>query len=413
MTSQFCEVQSHYIWRQRNCCHRHKQDLHARRSNAASATNSLADDCTRYLHTCSVNFNSWKSPCWFAFSSEVQYYCWRIFSASYTSVNQRESLSFWYSEVFLDRSAVRYLWWNLATFIRDIYDTAKRSYSMFCFLIVRVKYSTSISNLISWSANLENKIIKVKIIKIYLIDLWSHHIDVEYSDIEIETFHHSTLQRIIVEIRRLQDDDQTRKRRSITWDLLLLLLRQFDQSIIEETTWHASFCLTFANFLRMSEFTWSQSNRTSDFKQWYLIRSSIIFQNDSLQLILSSFKIDSFRREVTLIIAVVDDEACVKNSLVNLFSKFSAFLLTSLFDSEYSYMRTHIIEILRRTLVTLSIENRYLDHFFRRDAAISARQAKLSKNEIQLLERWKFDSYRLYIEVHSSYILNISKRHQR
>ena len=90
---------------------------------------------------------------------------------------------------------------------------------------------------------------------------------------------------------------------------------------------------------------------------------------------------------MTLIIAIVDDEACVKNSLVNLFSKFSASLLTFLFDSEYSYMRIHVIEILHKTLVTLSIEDRYSDHFFRRDAAISARQAELSKDEIQLLER--------------------------
>jgi len=90
---------------------------------------------------------------------------------------------------------------------------------------------------------------------------------------------------------------------------------------------------------------------------------------------------------MTLIIAVVDDKACVKNSLVNLFSKFSAFLLMLLFDSECSYTRIHVIEILRRTLVTLSIEDRHSDHFFRQDAAILARQAELSKNEIQLLER--------------------------
>jgi len=51
--------------------------------------------------------------------------------------------------------------------------------------------------------------IKVKIIKIYLIN-------VEYSDIEIKTFHHFTLQRIIVEIQRLQNDDQTYKQKSIT-----------------------------------------------------------------------------------------------------------------------------------------------------------------------------------------------------
>ena len=41
-------------------------------------------------------------------------------------------------------------------------------------------------------------------------------IKVEYSDIKIETFHHFTLQRIIVEIQRLQDDDQTHKQRFIT-----------------------------------------------------------------------------------------------------------------------------------------------------------------------------------------------------
>jgi len=163
----------------------------------------------------------------------------------------------------------------------------------------------------------------------------------------------------------------------------------------------------------MSEFTWSQLNKTSDFKQWHLTRSSIIFQNDSLQLTLLSFKIDSFRREVTLIIAVINDEACVKNSLVNLFSKFSASLLMSLFDSEYSYMQTHVIKILRRTLVTLSIEDCYLNHFFRRDAAISARQAELLKNEIQLLERWKFNSYRLYIEAHSTVSRTKSSRKSR
>ena len=132
--------------------------------------NSFAYGCAWYLHTCSVNFNLWKSSSWFAFLSEVQYYCWWVFSASYTLVNQRESSNFWYSEVSLDRSAVRYLWWDLATFIRSIYDTVKKSYFMFCFLIIRVKYFTSVSNLISWSANLEDKMIKVKIIMIVMMN---------------------------------------------------------------------------------------------------------------------------------------------------------------------------------------------------------------------------------------------------
>jgi len=90
---------------------------------------------------------------------------------------------------------------------------------------------------------------------------------------------------------------------------------------------------------------------------------------------------------MTLIIIIIDDEACVKKSLVILFSRFSASLLMSLFDSKYLYTRTYIIEILRRTLVMQSIEDHYSDHFFHQDAVISVHRAKLSKNEIQLLER--------------------------
>ncbi len=119
----------------------------------------------------------------------------------------------------------------------------------------------------------------------------------------------------------------------------------------------------FMSFLCMSEFTWSQLNKTSDFKQWHLIRNSIIFQNNFLQFILLSFKINSFKCEITLIIIVINDEVCIKNSLINLFSKFSAFLLMSLFDSEYSYMQTHVIKILHRMLVTVRIVSKWYNQW--------------------------------------------------
>lgn len=284
---------------------------------------------------------------------------------------------------------------------------------MFCFRIIRNKYSISISCLASWVASLSDKAVRAKIIKAYLTGLRSHHIDVDYFDSAIEAFHHSILQRVIAEIRRLQENCQTRERRSITRDLLLRLLHQFDQFIIQSATWHAFFCLAFVDFLRMSEFTWAQSNRTSDFRQWHLIRRSVIFLDEALKLTLSSFKTDLFRREVTLIIAATDDKACAKVSLNHLIIEFSAPLLTPLFDSEYSFTRTHVTEILRNTLTAFSIKGHYSEHFFRRGAVISTRQAELSNEEIQLLKRWKSDSYRLYIEAQSSYILNVFRRHQR
>lgn len=139
----------------------------------------------------------------------------------------------------------------------------------------------------------------------------------------------------------------------------------------------------------------------------------MIFLNEALELTLPSFKTDPFRRGVTLIIAVTGDEACARTSLNYLVTRFLAPLLASLFDLGYSYTRTHVTEVLRNTLATLNIEGHYFGHSFRRGAAISARRAGLSEEEIQLLGRWKFDSYRLYIEAQPSYILNASRRHQR
>ena len=132
-----------------------------------------------------------------------------------------------------------------------------------------------------------------------------------------------------------------------------------------------------------------------------------------MQLILLSFKINFFKCEVILIIAVINDKACIKNSFINLFSKFFTFLLIFLFDSKYFYMWTHVIKILHKMLVTLNIEDCYLNYFFHQDVAILIHWIKLLKNEIQLLERWKFNSYHLYIKAHSNYILNISRRYQR
>jgi hypothetical protein len=284
---------------------------------------------------------------------------------------------------------------------------------MFCFMTTRNKYPASVSTLASWVASLGDKAVRAKTIKAYLTGLRSHHVDVGYSGSEVEAFRHPTLQRVIAGIRRLQGDSQTRKRRPITRDLLLLLLRQFDQSTIKAATWHASFCLAFAGFLRMGEFTWAQSDRTPDFKQWHLTRGSVIFLDEALELTLPSSKTDPFRRGMTLTIAATGDEACARTSLNNLVTRFPAPLLAPLFDPGYPYTRTHVTEVLRNTLATLNIKGHYSSHSFRRGAATSARRAGLSEEEIQLLGRWKSESYRLYIEAQPSYILNASRRHQR
>ena len=319
----------------------------------------------------------------------------------------------WFNEVPLERTAARYLWYGLATSTRSTYSTARRDYTLFCLKTTRARYPATVETLTSWSANLGDRNLKSKTIKAYLTGLRSHHIDIGYAGGDIEAFHHPTLQRVIAGIRRLQGDDQTRERRPITRDLLLQLLNQFDKSTIQGATWHASFCLAFAGFLRMGEFTWSLSDRTPDFRRWHITRSSVILHEDSLELTLPSSKTDPFRRGVTITIAATGDDAYAIASLANLTTKFPAPLLAPLFDPGYPYTRTHVTQVLRNKLANLNIEGRYSGHSFRRGAATSARRAGLSEDEIQLLGRWKSDSYRLYIEAHPSYILNASRRHQR
>ena len=55
---------------------------------------------------------------------------------------------------------------------------------------------------------------------------------------------------------------------------------------------------------------------------------------------------------------------------------------------------------LQEGICILGYEGNYTDHSFRRGAATSARLAGLSEEEIQLLGRWKSNSYRLYTESH-------------
>lgn len=229
----------------------------------------------------------------------------------------------------------------------------------------------------------------------------------------LEAFHHPLLQRVINGIRRLRGEADTKERRPITRDLLLQILRQFDQTTLVGATLHASFCLAFAAFLRVGEFTWSQSELTDDFQRWHITRRSVKLHKDYMELTLPAFKTDPFRRGITLSIAAATDNACPVRSLRNLFTRFPAELSSPLFYPDKAFTRQYVIATLQDALRILGHAGHYSGHSFRRGAATSARDAGLSDDEIQLLGRWKSDSYRLYIETHPSYILAASRRLQQ
>ena len=247
--------------------------------------------------------------------------------------------------------------------------------------------------------------------KAYLTGVRSAHVDMSYQD--QSAFHAPELERMIAGVRRLRGEVNTQERQPITKDLLLKILPHFNRRTKAGATLHASFCLAFAGFLRIGEFTYTDQDRTkADFSRWFLTRRSVRLFDDRLELTLPASKTDPFRRGITLNIAASGDDACPVAALRHLF-RWKASPDSPLFETPGGFTRDLVVGQLRQILALLGVRGHYSGHSFRRGAATSAREAGLSDEEIQLLGRWKSDSYRLYIVTHPERILAASRRHQR
>ena len=260
----------------------------------------------------------------------------------------------------------------------------------------------------------------------------------------LSAFEDLRLQRILrgIKIFHAARETEPRERLPITRDILLRLTTELDQNTHEGATFHAAFCLAFAAFLRIGEFTWSNSEWLSDgdFKQWHITRNSIRFhppgqRPDRLYLTLPTSKTDPFRRGITLTIAAAAQEpsddphsdtckTCAVAALYRLLDKWPAPPHTPLFSNTHlttdnttnghlaSFDRSHVVNKLRELLAQAGITGHYSGHSFRRGAATWARQAGIPDDDIQLLGRWKSNAYKRYIEVCPEHIHSVSRRLQ-
>ncbi len=161
----------------------------------------------------------------------------------------------------------------------------------------------------------------------------------------------------------------------------------------------------------MGEFTYDKVE--CDFNSWNLTRGSVFVLQDPLFFVFPASKTDPFRRGITLTISATTDEAFALKSLRNLFEQFAQLHHRPLFsNSAGTFGCNYVTKKLPERICVLGYEGNYTGHSFRRGAASSARLARLSEEEMQLLSRWKSNSYRLYIETHPDWIHNASRRHQ-
>ena len=337
--------------------------------------------------------------------------CWQVSFFTDSTEHIRDPPESWYIEIPLKRVPARLLWYGLAPSTRKTYTTATNSYTESWALFGKRAFPAQIGELTAWIGHLEGRRLKPKTIKGYLAGLWSLCLDCTLDKTELEVYSYPILQRIIAGLQRWYGERDTHERRPITRNILLWLISRFDQITFEGVNLHAAFCLAFAGFLRMGEFTYDKVK--CNFNSWNLTRGSVSLSENRLFLVFPASKTDPFRRGVTLTILAATDEACAIKSLRNLFGRFPKAHHHPLFSKTAgTFSRNYITKKLQERISILGYKGNYMGHSFWREVATSVRLAGLFEEEIQFLGRWKSNSYRLYIETYPNWIHNASRRHQ-
>lgn len=174
------------------------------------------------------------------------------------------------------------MWWGLAAKTRTTYHSARKSYVSSCRIAGTPSFPVSLFSLARWIGELGVWNLKFKTIKSYLAAVRSFQVDVGATQDELKMFSHPTLFQTLAGIRRMNGEANTRERRPITRQILLRIVPLFDTTTLWGATMHASFCLAFAVFLRVGEFTWSRAEHNASFQQWHITRGSVFLYADHL-----------------------------------------------------------------------------------------------------------------------------------
>ena len=100
------------------------------------------------------------------------------------------------------------------------------------------------------------------------------------------------------------------------------MLTKLDKNARKKTNLYAAFCLAFASFLRIGEFTWARGELNSEFQSWHITRGSVSLSEGRLQLSLPASKTDLFQQGVTLTITATGDKSCAIAASRHLFDRF-------------------------------------------------------------------------------------------
>jgi hypothetical protein len=163
----------------------------------------------------------------------------------------------------------------------------------------------------------------------------------------------------------------------------------------------AALCVGFAAFLRSGEFTWT--TWTSASHRLHLSRKHVTFEPDgSVALILPSSKTDPYHVGTTIYLArSLSSTICPVRALPTLLSRYPAHPDAPLFIRPFCqpFTKSFFVFAMQCSLLNAGISMvGYSGHSLRKGAAVTADRNGVSRQNIQLLGRWKSDSVDVYID---------------
>jgi hypothetical protein len=218
----------------------------------------------------------------------------------------------------------------------------------------------------------------------------------------MEQLNDPIIDRVLRGGKRLYDQTSKRERLPLTQDILIRIINQLNKKHMgfDEINIYASLCLGFAAFLRSGEFTWEKWNPLQS-PRLRLSRKHITFSKDSITIHLPSSKTDPFATGVDIHLSKSPiPSICPVRALKHLFKHFPAPPDAPLFSRslEQPFSRTHFVNHIKSLLLQAGMDpSKYSGHSLRKGAAVSAKAAGISRDEIKLLGRWKSDAVDTYI----------------
>jgi hypothetical protein len=228
------------------------------------------------------------------------------------------------------------------------------------------------------------------------------------------------LERVIRGIRRFHGDVERKERLPITHPILEKLVASLSGPILPKgvskelaETLKTAYCLSFSGFLCCGEVTYDVFDPAFNLKR----RDIIVHDDNYLTIDLPGSKTDLFHKGVRITIAHTNLSTCAYNHTV------AHLACPGLPDDPLffgrrkqtgpargAFTRKIFIDCLKPCLTTLGIPSAgYSSHSFRRGAATWARMVGLSDLDIQRLDRWTSDCFKLYIDTQPDVIIALNR----